>query len=348
MISLPVHLPVCRLPPCPLSPSTHLVLVRVASPIQLGFDTLLRGLRDDVKPSLRRRVLQAVATLVTEDPSLAPFLLGIDPDDPPTEQPQPPDIINNSNYDVTEVKASKSTPIEGKTTGAPNLDRKSGRLSSGVRRRLRGAARRGASAVGTATTIVDERSTSGGGDTCGSPQDGLLDRVTVILGFHSGSTTTFGNGVASEGGPDVAGAAFGIESYGAVGNAAAGAGSDGMAHGKQQAAVVGGVSGPGPLGRAVRAVVELIPLPGIRPSSLPSAVMSSPVDPRAVFLRAAAAATAATGRVIAAVGVGNIPAGGSSGVGGLEGSAGDGGSSATSEEGRDWWKDEVCVCGCAG
>lgn len=284
--------------------------------MQLGFDTLLRGLRADVRPRLRRVVLQAISTIIDNDPSLAATLLGIDPENPPTEPPPPPDVINNSNHDIrwkttTAAAAAAASGASDSSSTAQGVGRRvspaaaaSGGVDNGLGSRVRRQLRKRAAAVRIGNEIVSD-AVDGSGDDVGPTKDLLLDRITDILGLHPVGT---GFGVGGEEGKS---ARAGTEA------SAATAGAD--------------VGGGGPARRALRAVVDLLPRPAVRPSSLPSAVVSASVRTPAAFVRAAAAASAATGRAIAAAGGGQD--GNSDSAGGDE------------EDGRNWWKDEVRFIG---
>lgn len=198
-------------------------------------------------------------------------------------------------------------------------------LGRGVRKTLRGAARRGAGGEFN-------------GEAAAAREDKLIERITAILGYHSMGSSSFTSD-ANAGWTPIFGSFFGL----------GGGAKGGEREGNRVGGGVDGVGGR--VGRAVRAAVQLVPLPGIRPSSLPAAVVSTSVGAPAAFMRAAAAASAATGRAIAGVGVG----GGVSGLG--TGRAGGAAAAAAyrdrkagpkvdadgAEEGRDWWKDDVAL-----
>lgn len=312
----------------PLNPN-----VNFANPhriVQLGFDILLRGLRADVRPNLRRRALQAISTLIDNDASLAPCLLGIDPDNPPTEPAPPEDVINNSNHDILWESSTTTTPATTttSTTVTTTIYKTSasadgsisepaskaaasigGRFRSRVRRKLRGAT----------AGISDDGSSGRSSDPV---QDVLLDRITDILGLHSAGPSGFcNNGVGNEGGGR--GPATAAARGGSIGIGISEDGvweTDASARGRGGE---GGVAGADSriAARAIRTLVDLLPLPGLRPSSLPSAVVSASARAPAAVVRAAAAASAATGRVITAAGGGKL--------------------ASTGEDDRDWWEDEV-------
>eukprot|EP00904_Undaria_pinnatifida_P002141 jgi/Undpi1/11928/HiC_scaffold_4.g01627.m1 len=161
---------------------------------QLGFGHLLRGLRDDVRPSLQRRVLQAVTTLVDSDPSLAPYLLGHEPhhdyddDDADFNLPVDANGSKQSTNLKTSVKSGTTTAASAAAVTPSNRSKLTnstgGMIGSGVGRRLRGAARRrrrrrrrvGDAGSEAAAVIADL--TSG-------PDDVLIDHITAILGYHS-------------------------------------------------------------------------------------------------------------------------------------------------------------------
>ncbi|CAM9728893.1 unnamed protein product, partial [Hapterophycus canaliculatus] len=250
---------------------------------ELGFGHLLRGLREDVRPSLRRRVLQAISTVVDSDPSLAPRLLG---------------LVGDDDTDIADQRggggAAPASSIGcggGVAVGAVGGNGGSAwvRLLQGAaeRRRRRRVRRRrvavggsGGGSGGGGVALAGEEGVAsatfpdGGAILFG--EDDLLERITTILGYH-GSGTGFGAGVVP---------------------------ADGGGPGER---AVGGV---GPLRRALRALVELLRAPRLRP----------------FFATAAAAAEAPTGTK-------GFPEDGAEHT--REGGA--------AREGRDWWKDEVAL-----
>ncbi|CAM9839223.1 unnamed protein product [Ectocarpus sp. 6 AP-2014] len=201
---------------------------------ELGFGHLLRGLRGDVRPSLQRRVLQAISTVIDSDPSLAPHLLGLDGLDHPDD-------------DKTAKTKKKATPAGSSASAKKGVGGGSG-SSSSVRGRLQERRRR-------QQRRRRRRRVAGAGD--GSPsspgpavgEDNLLERITAILGYHMVAAAAGGSGGGAGGGTG-----FGVPG------------------GVEVAVAPGG--GDGPLGRAFRLAVGSLPLPRVRPFSSSTAAES--------------------------------------------------------------------------
>ncbi|CAN0022222.1 unnamed protein product, partial [Ectocarpus sp. 4 AP-2014] len=170
---------------------------------ELGFGHLLRGLRGDVRPSLQRRVLQAISTVIDSDPSLAPLFLGLDGLDHPDD-------------DKTAKTKKKATAAGSSASAKKGVGGGGG--SSSVRDRLQERRRR-------QQQQRRKRRVAGAGD--GSPsspgpavgEDDLLERITAILGYHM-----VAGGVGSGGGAG-SGTGFGVP--GGVEAAVAPGGGDG-------------------------------------------------------------------------------------------------------------------------
>lgn len=180
-------------------------------------------MRDDVRPSLRRRVLQAIATVVENDPTLAPYLLGVD------------DVRDNDHHHGKPKSGEQQLREQRKEEGLNGSDKGSGRIGGEVGRRLRGAARRHRRRQKRSAATGDGPLVTEGVDgSYGGMDDVLVDRITAILGIHGG-------------------AGFGVSSKS---SSSSNSGGNGFGSGSA-----------GPVGRIVRALVDAIPLPGIRPSS---------------------------------------------------------------------------------
>ncbi|CAN0509471.1 unnamed protein product, partial [Ectocarpus sp. 12 AP-2014] len=135
---------------------------------ELGFGHLLRGLRGDVRPSLQRRVLQAISTVIDSDPSLAPLFLGLDgldhPDDETTAKTKKKATAAGSG-----ASAKKGVGGGGGSSSAR------GRLQERRRRQQQRRRRRRVAGAGNG-------SPSSPGPAVG--EDDLLERITAILGYH--------------------------------------------------------------------------------------------------------------------------------------------------------------------
>lgn len=307
-------------PPPPLLPTlNNFPAIIYTLYLQLGFAPLLRGLRDDVRPSLRRRVLQAIATIVDSDPALAPHLLGLDdyhdenrlyPGQHASDGSGDPLASAAADKESGRTKTASKTSGKNKVRGgtaarAVNGDKDGDRgvIGSRVRRRLRGAARRsrrgsriaGAGGAGDSAAVAIADLTAG-------TEDVLLERIAAILGFHSSGSGGGGGSSVGVGGGSGAARVFDTA------NANAGA---------------------SPVGRVLRAAVELLPLPVVRPSCLPLSTIAGGVG--------LTGNRRGSGRKGRRVGRDRVVAG--SGV--VKGSGA--GAAEASEEGRAWWKDDVAV-----
>ncbi|CAM9578414.1 unnamed protein product, partial [Ectocarpus sp. 13 AM-2016] len=161
---------------------------------ELGFGHLLRGLRGDVRPSLQRRVLQAISTVVDSDPSLAPLFLGLDgldhPDDDKTAKTK------------KATAAGSSAGAKKRVGGGGGSSSARGRFQERRRRQQQQRRRRRLAGAG-------DGSPSSPGPAVG--EDDLLERITAILGYHmvaagggSGGGAGSGTGFGVPGGVEAA------------------------------------------------------------------------------------------------------------------------------------------------
>ena len=281
-----------------------------------GFGHLLRGLREDVRPSLRRRVLQAISTVVDSDPTLAPHLLGLDHDHA---------------QDSDAALRKKAAAGGGGGGGRSSNSNAKAKTKGKAKKKRGGKGERGGRKRSTPHTPAATL-TSSLGTVVG--EDDLLERITAILGYH---------GVAGGGGGGGSGDA---EEEGAGGRDE----GEGRARVRRVGRAFRALIQRLPVPR-VRVRPPFSATVGSRVAGFAAATMETQQQQRHLERQgmgaseaAAAAATAAAAAAAAISGSGGR--GGSPAAGPLTSAAAareQEEAEQAAREGRDWWKDEV-IC----